>query len=393
MKVPLLDLHAQLRPLREEIGRAVAKVIDSVQYIQGPDVAELEAEVAAYSGVEHAVAVSSGTDALLVCLMALGVGPGDRVVTTPYSFFATMGVILRLGAEPVFCDIDPVTFNMDPDQLAGTLARDSDRRIKVILPVHLYGQCAHMAPIMALAEKYNLPVIEDAAQAIGAQYPGMDGHKWVRAGSMGLAGCFSFFPSKNLGGMGDGGMVVSRDSEFAHRVRLLRNHGAEPKYYHSLVGGNFRLDTLQAAILRIKLRHLEDWHAARRANGRYYDQLLSETDLLEQGVLSTPASVYRNAPGQADSEPNYHIFNQYVIRVQKRDELLQHLQAEGIGCEVYYPVALHQQQCLGPDFKIMPMPNSEEAAAQTLALPIYPELKKEMQEYVVRAIAAFYQGT
>ena len=395
MNIPLLDLHAQLHPLREEIGLAVARVIDSAQYIQGPDVMALEAEIAAYSGVEHAIGVSSGTDALLVCLMALGVGPGDQVVTTPYSFFATMGVILRLGAEPVFADIDPVTYNLNPERLGEILAADSGHRIKAILPVHLYGQCADMTPIMQLASEYCLPVIEDAAQAIGAQYPGAGalGQGWARAGSMGLAGCFSFFPSKNLGGMGDGGMVVCRDPEFARQVRLLRNHGAEPKYYHSMVGGNFRLDTLQAAILRIKLRHLEKWHAARRANARRYGQLFVESGLSENGLLGVPAAVYEDVAGSGGGDVNYHIYNQYVIRVKERDELLCHLQSRGIGCEIYYPVSLHQQQCLGPDFKASALPCSEEAAAQTLALPIYPELTREMQEHVVREIAVFYQRT
>ncbi len=390
MKVPLLDISAQLAPLREEIISAVTEVIDSTRYIQGPEVTGLEEEVARYCNVSHAVGVSSGTDALLVSLMALGIGPGDRVLTTPYSFFATMGVVLRCGALPVFADIDPVSYNIDPASMADLLEADSDHTIKAILPVHLYGQCADMTPIMSLADKYGLPVIEDAAQAIGAEYPLESGSRWQRSGSIGLAGCFSFFPSKNLGGIGDGGMVVTNDSEFAEKVRMLRNHGAKPKYYHAIIGGNFRLDPIQATVLRLKLRHLEEWHGQRRKNAQVYNTLFSKTDLLQDKHVSVPVAVYKDLCGEPDCPNNYHIYNQYIISVRNRDELLKHLQANDIGCEIYYPVALHKQECLQGIMDVPDLPNAEEAARSTLALPIYPELTDAMQEYVIQQIAAFF---
>ena len=389
MKIPLLDLGAQLSPLREEILAAVTNVLDSTCYIQGPEVLSLEEEVAAYCGVEAAVGVSSGTDALLVSLMALGIGPGDKVLTTPYSFFATMGVVLRLGAEPVFCDIDPISYNMDPDKMSAILATDSGKDIKAIIPVHLYGQCADMGSIMEVANNYSIPVIEDAAQAIGAEYPSQEG-EWEKTGTMGLCGCFSFFPSKNLGGIGDGGMVVSNDKNFADRVRMLRNHGAQPKYYHAEIGGNFRLDPIQAAVLRIKLRHLESWHAARRKNADYYSNLFTTGTLVESGKVKTPIAVYKDQAQKSDGKSNYHIYNQYVIEVERRDALIAHLREQNIGCEIYYPLCLHEQQCVESRIEKVAMPHAENAAKRTIALPIYPELTQQMQEYVVKQIETFF---
>ncbi len=389
MKIPLLDLGSQLTPLRDEIVAAVTKVVDSTRYIMGPEVEALEEEVAAYCGTAAAVGVSSGTDALLVSLMALGIGPGDKVITTPYSFFATMGVILRVGAEPVFCDIDPVSYNIDPQKLGKIIEADTSGAIKAIIPVHLYGQCADMEPILRLAKQYSIPVIEDAAQAIGAEYPLSNG-TWKKAGSLGICGCFSFFPSKNLGAIGDGGMVVSNDKEFAARVRRLRNHGAQPKYYHSEVGGNFRLDPIQAVVLRIKLPHLESWHLGRRENADYYTTLFSESGLVEKGYIKTPKAVYKQQAEKANGSNNYHIFNQYVIEVVKRDELIDHLRDADIGCEIYYPLCLHEQECIADTISTATMDYAEQAAKSTVALPIYSELTKEMQEYVVKTITEFF---
>ena len=364
MTVPLLDLKAQYATIKGDVDAAVARVIESQYFINGPEVTALEAEVARYSGAAHGIGVSSGTDALLVALMALGVGPGDDVITTPYSFFATAGVIARLGATPVFVDIEPDSFNIDPKLATAAVTP----RTRAIMPVHLYGRVADMDPLLAL----GFPVIEDAAQAIGAR----DG-KGRLAGSMGTVGCFSFFPSKNLGGFGDGGMVVTQDAELAHKITLLRTHGMEPRYYHKYVGGNFRLDALQAAVLRVKLPHLDDWSAARRRNAERYRALITEAGL--DGVVTVPEDV----PG--------HIYNQFVIRVPRRDELQAHLREQGIGTEVYYPVPLHRQECFaGLGYGAGSMPESERAAEETLALPIYPELTEEMQEYVVECVGEFY---
>lgn len=389
MKIPLLDLGSQLTPLREEIVAAVTKVIDSTTYIQGPEVLALEEEIADYCGATAAVGVSSGTDALLVSLMALDIGPGDKVLTTPYSFFATMGVILRLGAEPVFCDIDPVSYNIDPEKMARVLADDKEKTIKAVIPVHLYGQCADMGAIMEIANSYSIPVIEDAAQAIGAEYPDKNG-EWNKSGTMGICGCFSFFPSKNLGGIGDGGMVVSNDKVFAEKVRMLRNHGAQPKYYHSEIGGNFRLDPIQATVLRIKLKHLESWHASRRENADYYTKLFADSPLLANGNVKTPVAIYKEDAQKKSSTPNYHIYNQFIINVEQRDALIAHLKKENIGCEIYYPLCLHEQECLRGKISVAVMPHAEKAAKSTIALPIYPELTQEMQEYVVKQIEIFF---
>ena len=390
MNIPLLDLSSQLEPLREEIVAAVTRVVDSTTYIQGPEVTGLEEEISSYCGAACGVGVSSGTDALLVSLMALGIGPGDRVLTTPYSFFATMGVILRCGAEPVFADIDPVSYNIDPVAMANVLEQDTGKTIKAIIPVHLYGQCADMTAIMATAKQYDIPVIEDAAQAIGAEYPD-DSGTWKRSGTMGLAGCFSFFPSKNLGGIGDGGMVVSNDKDFGDRLRMLRNHGAEPKYYHALIGGNFRLDPIQATVLRIKLKHLEKWHAGRRENASNYNRLFAEASLTQNSQVKVPVAVYQDQSSTSGKGTNYHIYNQYIIQVDERDDLIEWLRSRTIGCEIYYPLCLHEQECLQGIVDSQSFPHAEHAARTTLALPIYSELTPVMQEYVVEQIAAFFK--
>ena len=393
MNVPLLDLGPTLEEQKQEIIEKVIEVVESTRYIQGPEVEGFEEEISTYCGVGDAIGVSSGTDALLVSLMALGVGHGDQVLTSPYSFFATMGVIIRLGATPVFADIDPITFNIDPILVEEALAADVDRKIKAIIPVHLYGQCADMGRVLSIAEAYNIPVIEDAAQAIGAEtpFPAESSGSWRKAGAMGLAGCFSFFPSKNLGAIGDGGMVVSRDEEFARKVRLLRNHGGEPKYYHALVGGNFRLDPIQAAVLRIKLKRLEQWHHQRRSNAERYNHLFREEQSAGTLPIKTPDAVYRQVCEASSQERNYHIYNQYVIRAERRDELRGWLQEQKVATEIYYPLGLHQQKCFTDILSPPPLPHTEKAAGETLALPIYPGLTSEMQEYVVKSIAQFYR--
>ncbi len=392
MKIPLLDLKAQLTPLRDEMMARITEVVDSTCYIQGHEVAGLEREIALYCGATRGVGVSSGTDALLVSLMALDVGPGDFVVTTPYTFFATMGSIIRLGASPLFVDIDPVTYNLDPERLAAVLDdRKIRERVKAVMPVHLYGQCADMKRIMESANAYGIPVVEDAAQAIGASCPMEEdgGTVWRKAGSMGTCGCFSFFPSKNLGAMGDGGMVVTSDEDLAARLEILRNHGAEPKYYHDVIGGNFRLDALQAAILRVKLAHLDHWHHCRRRNAGRYNQMFEQAGLVAKGLLRLPVALYQQKDG-AEGQ-NYHIYNQYVIRARQRDGLREFLLKNSIGVEIYYPLALHQQKCVkGFECAAQTFPEAEKAAGETLALPIYPELTAEMQQYVVDAIAGFF---
>lgn len=376
--VPLLDLKAQYAGLRAEIRPAMDEVCDSQYFILGPKVTEFEQHVAEYCGTADAVGVSSGSDALLISLMALGIGAGDAVLTTPYTFFATVGAIVRLGAVPLFADIDPVSFNIDPESarnaLEGAQAKYPGIRVKAMVPVHLYGQAAEMDALLALAAEYNLKVVEDAAQAIGAEY--LHGGRAVRVGSLGDTGCFSFFPSKNLGGFGDGGIVTVNDADLAEKIRRLRNHGSAPKYYHSLVGGNFRLDALQAVVLDIKLRHLEEWHADRRENAAYYEELLAGT------AIRTPQAVYRDK-----GLTNYHIYNQFIIRVPQRDAVRQALQDANIGCDIYYPVPLHLQECFADlGYGCGDFPVSEAAAAETLALPIYPELTREMQEYVAEVL-------
>lgn len=376
MNVPLLDLQAQLAPIEADIKKVILDLVDSGRYVMGPEVDGLEAEIAEYCGVSHAIGVTSGTDALLVALMALEVGPGDLVITTPYSFFATAGVIARLNATPVFVDIEPKSYNLDPAALADWFEGNPNSlaRVKAIIPVHLYGQCADMDAILAVAAQYGVPVIEDAAQAIGATYPSKEGVK--KAGAMGAMGCYSFFPSKNLGCMGDGGMVVTNDATLADKLRRLRNHGMEPKYYHDLIGGNFRLDALQAAILRVKLKHLESWHQMRRDNAAYYDGHFT------QGTIGLPATIYGR---------EHHIYNQFIVRIaENRDGAKAHLTARQIGCDIYYPIPFHQQVCFSYlGYEEGAFPHAERAARETLAIPIYPELTDEMQAYVVETLEGF----
>lgn len=395
MNVPLLDLHPQTAVLRDDLLRAITDVVDSTRYILGPQVTELEEKIATYSGVPAAVGVSSGTDALLISLMALNIGPGDLVLTTPYTFFATMGAILRVGALPMFADVEEQSFNIDPEKMAEVLAADQqgEQKIKAIIPVHLFGQCADMAKITALAEQYGIPVIEDAAQAVGAEYPltEQDGTvSWRKTGSLGTAGCFSFFPSKNLGCMGDGGMVVTRNPVFAETLRCYRNHGAKPKYYHSRIGGNFRLDPIQAAVLHVKLPHLETWHRQRCKNSKIYQELFQQAGLISNPVV-LPKAVYENT-SEAENH-HIHIYNQFVIRVPRRDALREYLQQKSIGCEVYYPVCLHKQECLAEQgYDKLSFPVAEQASKDSLALPVYPELDRAQQEYVVKTIADFYRS-
>jgi dTDP-4-amino-4,6-dideoxygalactose transaminase len=367
MRVPLLDLQGQYAPLRADLLAAIARVCDSQRFIGGPEVEGLERELADYVGVRHAIGVSSGTDALLVAMMALGIGPGDEVVTSTFSFFATAGCIVRLGATPKLVDIDPITFNIDP---AAALAAFTTRT-RAVIPVHLYGLCADMDPILEGARRGGIAVIEDAAQAIGATYQGR------QAGSMGTIGCFSFFPSKNLGAFGDGGFVATNDDSLAHEIRLLRNHGAESKYSHKRVGGNFRLDAIQAAVLRVKLPHLAQWTAMRRRNAERYHRLFTDAGLTATVRLPT---------WPADRE---HIFNQYVIRIPGRDGVRARLEAAGIGTEIYYPVPFHLQECFASlGYHAGDFPRAEAVATETLALPIYSELTEEQQRVVVHGIAA-----
>ena len=369
--VPLLDLHAQYAPIREQVLAAITRVCDSQRFIMGPEITELERELAALIGVDHAVAVSSGTDALLLALMALNIGPGDEVITSTYSFFATAGVVARLGARPVLVDIDPVTYNIDPAAIEAVMTP----RTRAIMPVHLFGLCADMNPILAVAARAGVPVVEDAAQAIGSSYHGRP------AGAMGAFGCFSFFPSKNLGAFGDAGLVTTNDAALAKRAQLLRMHGMEPKYYHHLVGGNFRMDALQAAVLRVKAPHLAAWTEARRLNASRYAALFRDAGLLEHVVLPVEPTGLR------------HIFNQFVIRVPRRDELKAYLDDRHIGNEVYYPVPFHLQPCFaGLGYERGAFPYAELAAEQTIAIPIYSELSVEQQASIVGAIAAFVGG-
>jgi dTDP-4-amino-4,6-dideoxygalactose transaminase len=373
--IPLLDLKAQYASIREEIRAAIDRVADAQYFIGGPEVEGLEREVAEYSQCSFGIGVTSGTDALLVALMAIDVKPGDEVITTPYSFFATAGSIYRLGAVPVFADISLKDYNIRPDLIEAAVTE----RTKAIIPVHLYGQMADMDPIMEIARRHNLVVIEDAAQAIGSEYKGR------RAGSIGHFGCFSFFPSKNLGGFGDGGMITTNDAALAHKTRLLRNHGAEPKYYHKLVGGNFRLDALQAAVLRVKLPYLDGWTAGRQRNAARYRRLFAEAGGAGADVILPTEEPERR-----------HIYNQFVIRCEaspgssaQREAIIGVLKERKIGHEIYYPVPLHLQECFaacgyGPG----DLPASEQAARETLALPIYPELTDEMQSAVVDAVKA-----
>jgi dTDP-4-amino-4,6-dideoxygalactose transaminase len=388
MQVPLLDLRAQYAPIKAEIESALREVCDSQQFVLGPRVKELETRVAEYSATQFGIGVSSGTDALLLALMALDIGHGDEVITTPYTFFATAGTVARLGARPLFCDISDDTFNLDPDAVAKLIETQCERRgrelvnrntggrVKAIIPVHLYGQIADMDALMEIARAYGLRVIEDAAQAIGSALA--DGR---RAGGIGDIGCLSFFPTKNLGAFGDAGMCVTNDPALAAKMRILRVHGGEPKYYHAVIGGNFRLDEIQAAVLVVKLRHLDAWTAARQRNAAHYSRIL------EAAQLGSSVRTPRVGHGR-------HIFNQYVIRAERRDELRTHLSEHGVGTEIYYPVSLHEQQCFAYlGYRAQDLPRSHRAAGETLALPVYPELTEAQREHVVAQIAAFYRET
>ncbi|MFC2149995.1 DegT/DnrJ/EryC1/StrS family aminotransferase [Calditrichota bacterium] len=379
MKVPQLDIKAQLATIHDEISEAVQNVVDSTQYINGPAVKELETAIAEYCGVKHAVGVSSGTDALLISLMALEVNHGDIVITTPYSFFATAGVVSRLGAKPMFADIDPDSYNIDPQKVRELIYGMSDeerRKVKALIPVHLYGQASDMTPLQEICAEYGIPIVEDGAQAIGVRYPSPTGVK--KTGALGLVGCFSFFPSKNLGGLGDGGIVVTDDDDFVEQLRILRVHGAKPKYYHSFIGGNFRLDTIQAAPLLVKLKYLDQWHAGRQNVAAFYDEHLADIRQVKTPIISY--------------QREYHIYNQYVISVERRDDLQEFLQEQNISTAIYYPVPFHLQPCfeyLG--YKEGDFPISEHAANTTLALPVYPELSAEQQQFVVDTVRNFYR--
>jgi dTDP-4-amino-4,6-dideoxygalactose transaminase len=382
--VPLLDLKAQYAQIRTEVLQVIEEVCASQRFILGEHVLALEAEVAAYCASSAGVGVSSGTDALLLALMALGIGPGDEVITSPFTFFATAGTIARLGARPVFCDIDAVSFNLAPQAVDEFIKRECEAkdgqlinrrtggRVKALMPVHLYGQAADMDPLMAIAKRHRLKVIEDAAQAIGTEYKG------VRVGSIGDIGCFSFFPSKNLGAFGDAGLCTANDAVLAESMRVLRVHGGKPKYFHAVIGGNFRIDELQAAVLRVKLKYLDGWTEARQRNAAHYDAAFAAAHLAK---LVTPRA----------SVPGRHIFNQYVVRVDKRDAMRNHLAERGIGTEIYYPVPLHLQECFAYlGYKDGDFPQSERAAKETLALPIYPELATAQLDHVVASIVDFY---
>jgi dTDP-4-amino-4,6-dideoxygalactose transaminase len=370
MPVPLLDLDAQYRPLRDALLAAITRVCDSQRFIMGPEIDGLERELSVQLGVRHAIAVSSGTDAVLLALMALGITAGDEVVTTTYSFFATAGAVVRLGARPVLVDIDPVTFNIDPAQAVAAITP----RTKAIMPVHLFGLSADLDPIMDAASRAGIPVIEDAAQAIGATY------KSRPLGAIGALGCFSFFPSKNLGAFGDAGLLTTNDDALAARARLLRTHGMQPKYYHHLIGGNFRMDALQAAVLRVKAPHLDAWTEGRRRNAATYRALFREAAV--DGAIGLPVE-------PADRR---HIFNQFVIRTPERDALKRHLDEHGIGNEIYYPVPFHLQPCFADlGYRRGAFPHAERAAAESLAIPIYGELTDAQQRSVVSTIAQFVQ--
>ncbi|MBN2017258.1 MAG: DegT/DnrJ/EryC1/StrS family aminotransferase [Candidatus Cloacimonetes bacterium] len=360
MKVPMLDLNAQYEPMKEDVLNAMKDVFESKRFINGPQIKELEEKLAEYCHCKHAIGVTSGTDALLISLMAFDIGEGDEVITTPFTFFATAGSVFRTGAKPVFVDIDPKTYNIDPDLIEAKVTE----KTKAIMPVHLFGQCAEMDRINEIAKKHNLFVIEDAAQAIGSEYKGK------RAGSLGDVGCFSFFPSKNLGCCGDGGLVTTNDDELAEKIRILRQHGSKPKYYHKIIGGNFRIDTIQATVLLEKFPYLEEWHKGRQKNANYYNEHLKD-------VIITPYV----------ESYNKMIYNQYTIRTLKRDELQNKLDEANVGNAIYYPVPLHLQECFAfLGYKEGDLPESEKAADEVISIPIYPELTKEQKDYVISVV-------
>lgn len=387
MKVLLLDLKAQYKTLKKELDEALIRIAESQYFILGPEVEKLEKAMCEYLGCKYAVGVSSGTDALLIALMALDIGPGDEIIVPTYSFFATAGVVSRMNAIPIFVDSDPVTYNINTKEIEDKITK----RTKAIIPVHLYGQSAEMDEVKAIARKYNLKVVEDGAQAIGAQYK--DGTK---LGNPGDIGCFSFFPSKNLGCFGDGGLVITNDDELGEKLRIMRVHGGKPKYYHKIIGGNFRLDAIQAAVLNVKLPHLDGWSEKRRQNASLYTKLFTEaglasgegiTEFSDKDKVLLPKAIYKDS-----GVKNYHIYNQYVIRIQKRDDARKYLTDREIGTEIYYPVPFHKQECflnIKSRFEKTNFENSEKAAAETIALPIYPELTDEQIKYVVDCIREF----
>ncbi len=381
MKVPLLDVTAEIEAARNEVDDAIRRVIDSGKFILGPEVERLEHAVCDYTGARFAIGCASGSDALLLALMAVGAGPGTAVITTPFTFFATAGAVHRLGARTLFVDIEPDTFNMSPSALKhlveeecknenGTLLTPTGERVVAVIPVHLFGQCADMDPIMETASKFSLAVIEDAAQSLGARYKGK------AAGVIGDIGCYSFFPSKNLGGFGDGGMVVTNDEETAEKIRMLRVHGAKKKYYHSMVGMNSRLDTLQAAVLLVKLPHLDEWADRRAQNAAYYDEAFEGTP------IRTPVR----------KEWAHHVYNQYTLRVPRRDELVEHLKEKNIGCAVYYPLCLHLQECFRAlGYREGDFPEAEKASREVVSIPVYPYLPEDAREYVANTVREFFR--
>ena len=395
MRVPLLDLAEQHRALAEPLRAEIDEILSTQNFILGPKVEAFEAAIADYCGVKHAIGVSSGTDALLAILMAMEIGSGDAVVTTAFTFFATGGCVARVGATPVFVDIDPVTYNVSPvalesflsqckRQADGRLVDAAGRTVRAIMPVHLFGLCCEMDAIVEIAERAGVPVIEDTAQAIGAEYPARGGA--AQAGTMGLVGSFSFYPSKNLGAAGDAGLIVSNDDALAHRIRICRQHGMEPRYFHHFVGGNFRLDEIQAAVLKVKLPHLNGWSAARRRVADVYREEFTRRSLIRH--LRLPAEPFRER-----GLTNHHIYHQFVIGTAERDELREHLTRKQIGTAIYYPLGLHQQQCFAYlGYREGDLPETERATRETLALPIYPELSREAQLYVVDAIEEFFSS-
>jgi dTDP-4-amino-4,6-dideoxygalactose transaminase len=394
MRVPLLDLSEQYRSLAAPLRQRLDEVFASQRFILGPNVEKFEKSICDFTGAAHAIGVSSGTDALLAALMALEVGPGAAVLTPSYTFFATGGCVARLGATPIFIDIDPATYNISPQRLEHFLQHNCERKadavvirktgevLRAIVPVHLFGTCCDMEAIHRISEEYHLDVIEDAAQAIGAECPFAGGSR--QAGTMAEIGCFSFYPSKNLGAAGDAGLIVCRDQELAERIRILREHGMQPRYYHHVIGGNFRLDEIQAAILDVKLPYLPGWSAGRRAAADFYGEKFNQAGLSK--TISLPPQPHRDS-----GLPNHHIYHQYVIRTPRRDALRDHLTQREIGTAIYYPLGLHEQECFSYlGYEKGDFPETERAAAETLALPLFPEISREAQSYVVNSIAEFF---
>jgi dTDP-4-amino-4,6-dideoxygalactose transaminase len=390
MNVPGLDLKAQYKTIQDEMDRKILDLLASQGFVLGPEVDALEKELALLHGTRHGIGVSSGSDAILITLMALGIRAGDSVVTTPFTFFATAGAITRLGARAVFCDIDGKTFNLAPDGLETVLdaeiRRKGNARVKAVIPIHLYGQCADMDAINRIAGEHGLAVIEDACQAVGSEYPSESGIR--KSCAMGVAGALSFYPTKNLGGIGDGGMVLTNDDDLAGKLRAMRVHGEARRYYYDVIGGNFRLDALQAAALRVKLRHFPAWQDARRLKASGYGDRFLASGLVSSEAVVPPEAVYKDS-----GAVNHHTYHQYVIRAKKRDELQAFLKEKGVGSGVYYPLGLHMQKCFADlGYKEGDFPVTEKACREVLALPIYPELTDAQQDYVVSCIGEFYRN-